>query len=133
LIERINGIDLVLGTATSPSECGFTQVVLRIDEARLGMTKAAFKDALIERGVPVWHANFELINSLSLFRGEAWEPWQVAADLARLRANYRGNYPVAERVCAEGGLGLGKMNFLSPSNLRHLVKQIERLCMGRTR
>jgi dTDP-4-amino-4,6-dideoxygalactose transaminase len=127
-VSRIDGIELVIGNASSIEDCAFTQVVLRIDEHTLGRSKVSFKDALYARGVPVWHANFELINSLTLFQDGAWEDWLPRADLERTRANYRASYPVAQKVMQSTGLGLGKMNFLSRQNLQHLMKQIEALC-----
>jgi dTDP-4-amino-4,6-dideoxygalactose transaminase len=127
-VSRIEGIELVLGNARFTDDCAFTQVVLRIDEHMIGRSKASFKDALYARGVPVWHANFEPINSLTLFREQTWEDWLPRADLERTRANYKASYPVAQKVMQSTGLGLGKMNFLSQQNLRHLIKQIEALC-----
>jgi dTDP-4-amino-4,6-dideoxygalactose transaminase len=123
-LTPIEGLDLVLGHARSVDECAFTQVVLRIDEKRLGWQKSAFKDALYARGVPVWHANFEPINSLSLFRGTAWRDWLPVADHERSQANYGARYPVAEELMQSSGLGLGKMNFLSKQNLQHLKTQL---------
>ena len=126
-IDGIEGVELVLGNANSTDACAFTQVVLRIDEAKLGRSKTEFKDALYARGVPVWHANFELINSLSLFSGSAWEEWLPRAEFERTRANYAAAFPVATKMMQSAGLGLGKMNFLSGPNLKHLKKQIETL------
>jgi dTDP-4-amino-4,6-dideoxygalactose transaminase len=128
-IGRIDGLELILGNARTPADCAFTQVVLRIDEAALGRTKGALNDELYASGVPVWHANFEPIPSLSLFRGSAWEEWLPRADIARTRANYQDKFPIAERLVNSAGIGLSKMNFLSRPNLRYLMKQIERLCM----
>jgi dTDP-4-amino-4,6-dideoxygalactose transaminase len=130
-IEGIDGLTPVIGHADRPGDCAYTQVVLRIDEARLGWTKAAFKDALAERGVPVWHANFEPINSLTLFRDGAWEDWLPKSDLERTHANYRAAYPQAQQAYEHGGIGLGKMNFLSRQNLRHLKAQIQTLARQR--
>jgi dTDP-4-amino-4,6-dideoxygalactose transaminase len=127
-LTRVDGLSLVFGNATTPAECAFTQVVLRIDESALGWSKPAFKDALAARGVPVWHANFEPINSLTLFRESAWEDWLPKADPVRTRANYHAAYPTAQRLFDSGGLGIGKMNFLSRQNLRYLMAQIEALC-----
>lgn len=127
-VSRIDGIELVIGNARSIEDCAFTQVVIRIDELTLGHTKTSFKDALYARGVSVWHANFEPINSLTLFQDGAWEDWLPRADLERTRSNYSASYPVSHKVMQSTGLGLGKMNFLSQQNLQHLMKQIEALC-----
>lgn len=128
-ISGIDGLELALGAAGDPSTCAFTQVTLRLDETRLGRSKAAFKDGLYARGIPVWHANFEPINSLSLFSTEGWKTWLPAADLERTSANYKTIFPNAQRLYDHDGLGLGKMNFLSKQNLQHLVAQIEALCL----
>lgn len=126
-LTRIDGLELVLGHAESTEQCAYTQVVLRIDERKLGCKKAEFKDALFSRGVPVWHANFEPITSLSLFRERTWEDWLPKCDLARTRSNYHGTYPVAQALMESGGIGLGKMNFLSRQNLHYMKTQIETL------
>jgi dTDP-4-amino-4,6-dideoxygalactose transaminase len=132
-LEGIDGLELVLGATENVADGAFTQVVLRLDEAALGTTKTAFKDGLYARGVPVWHANFEPIQTLSLFRTPAWETWLPKADVARTRANYAEPFPVAGRVYSASGLGLGKMNFLSRPNLRHLMRQIEAQASARSR
>lgn len=131
VLAGLDGIELVLGAGAGVADCAFTQVVLRIDENKLGRTKTEFKDELYARGVPVWHANFELIPSLSLFRGDAWERWLPCADVERTRFNYHAAFPVAARTFESSGLSLAKMNFLSRQNLRHLIAQLDALCPGR--
>lgn len=130
-IARFEGIELVFGASQAASDCAFTQVVLRIDPAALGRSKAAFKDELYGRGVPVWHANFEPIPSLTLFADDAWRRWLPRAEPERTGANYHRAFPVAQRTFEETGLGLGKMNFLSRQNLRHLIAQLDALCRSR--
>lgn len=127
-IAGIDGLELALGASNAVADCAFTQVVLRLDESKLSRSKTELKDALFARGVQVWHANFEPINSLKLFRTPAWEEWLPRADLSRTRSNYAESFPNAERIFSSTGLGLGKMNFLSRSNLRHLIKQVDILC-----
>jgi len=131
VLAGLDGIELVLGAGAGVADCAFTQVVLRIDENKLGRTKTEFKDELYARGVPVWHANFELIPSLSLFRGDAWERWLPCADVERTRVNYHAAFPVATRTFESSGLSLAKMNFLSRQNLRHLIAQLDALCPRR--
>ena len=130
-IARFDGIELVLGAGADVADCAFTQVVVRLDETKLGRTKTEFKDALYARGVPVWHANFELTPSLSVFSGAAWERWLPGADAARTRANYHRPFPVAQHTFDATGLSLAKMNFLSRQNLRHLIAQFDALCPAR--
>jgi dTDP-4-amino-4,6-dideoxygalactose transaminase len=128
-ITRFDGMELVLGNAENPSSCAFTQVTLRIDEALLGRSKCEFKTALYDRGIPVWHGNYEPINSLSLFRSGRWADWLPTADVQRTRSNYEASFPHAQRLYDREGLGLGKMNFLSKQNTQHLMRQIEGLCL----
>lgn len=110
------GLELVTGTATSVQDCVFTQAVLRLDESRAGIDKATLQARLTANGVQNWHANFELITSLSLFREGAWRRFLVKGDLERLARNYAEPFPVAAAVHARGGIGLLKNNFLSKDN-----------------
>lgn len=119
-LEGFPGLSLMLGTAETVSCCAFTQVVLRVDEALLGLGKTDLMAELTKRGIPNWHANFELINSLSFFRSGGWRDWILRGDIDRVGKNNGGPFPVAERVYAHDGLGLGKTNFLSAGNRKHL-------------
>ena len=127
-LQRIDGLELALGVAKTPAECAFTQVTLRLDETLLRRSKTEIKDGLYARGIPVWHANFEPINSLSLFASDRWKNWMPKADHERISRNYSTVFTVAQQVYDHGGLGLGKMNFLSKQNLEHLKTQIEAVC-----
>ena len=124
-IEKIDGLKLVLGTTNQPQDCAFTQVVLQLDEARLGLGKSRFREELSRRGVGTWHANFELINSLSFFRDGSWRDWILKGDIQRAGKNYHGDFPVAQRVFDTVGIGLPKAHFISKARLGHLKKQID--------
>jgi dTDP-4-amino-4,6-dideoxygalactose transaminase len=126
-ISSIDGLQLVLGHDGHIENCSFTQVVLKIDSTRFGVDKQAAMDDLRSCGVPTWHANFEPITTLSLFKGKDWIDWLPRADVQRVGDNYRRSYSAATRLYREDGFGLGKMNFLSRSNVRYLVKQLDRL------
>jgi dTDP-4-amino-4,6-dideoxygalactose transaminase len=120
ILEGFPGLSLMLGTAEAVSCCAFTQVVLRVDEALLGLTKTELMTELTKNGIANWHANFELINSLSFFRSGGWRDWILRGDIDRVGKNNGGPFPVAELVYARDGLGLGKTNFLSAGNRKHL-------------
>jgi dTDP-4-amino-4,6-dideoxygalactose transaminase len=127
-LEGVEGIDLVLGNTARLEECAFTQVVVRYDEKQTRLGKQQFRDALADRGIPTWHANFEAINSLAFFRNGSWRDWILAGDVSRAAANYTGDFPVCRAVYAADGLGFSRENFLSPSRLRALKAAIaERL------
>jgi dTDP-4-amino-4,6-dideoxygalactose transaminase len=119
-LKPFPGLSLVLGTADSVSRCALTQVVVRIDEKLLGFSKAELMAELTRNGVANWHANFELINGLTFFRSEAWRDWILRGDIDRVAKNNKGPFPAAERTFGHEGFGLGKTNFLSAGNRKHL-------------
>jgi dTDP-4-amino-4,6-dideoxygalactose transaminase len=124
-LEPWPGLSLVLGSEPLVANAAFTQVVMRIDENKLGIDKNTLSAGLSEKGVSVWHANFELINSLSLFRNGSWRDWILRGDLDRVGRNYAEPFPIASRVLSQTGIGLGKTNFLSTGNLKHLKTTLE--------
>jgi dTDP-4-amino-4,6-dideoxygalactose transaminase len=126
-LQAIPGLSIVMGATEELSSCAFTQVVLRIDEVALGVGKDALMAGLTANGIPNWHANFELINSLSFFRSRSWRDWILRGDLDRVAKNNEGRFPVAEQVFAHDGVGLGKTNFLSTGNQRHLESVLRKL------
>jgi dTDP-4-amino-4,6-dideoxygalactose transaminase len=127
ILEGFPGLSLMLGTAETVSCCALTQVVLRVDEALFGLGKTELMTELTKSGVPNWHANFELVNSLSFFRSGGWRDWILRGDIDRVGKNNGGQFPVAERVYARDGLGLGKTNFLSAGNRKHLQSVLHSL------
>ena len=85
--------DAGLGAGEAVSCCAFTQIVLRIDELALGIDKDALMRELTRNGVPNWHANFELINSLSFFRSRSWRDCNCRA----ISTAWRRTIPVHSR------------------------------------
>jgi dTDP-4-amino-4,6-dideoxygalactose transaminase len=122
-LNSIDGMDIVLGNARRLEDCSFTQVVVRLDEARLGCRKQALRDALAARGVPTWHANFEPIPGLSFFRNDSWREWILAGDIERAAANYHGGLPNAAHAFDSTGLGLPKSH-LAPAMIGSLRDKI---------
>lgn len=129
-LAGLPGLSLVLGHAAATTDCAFTQVVLRLDERRAGVGKDALMAELTKNGVTNFHANFELINKLSLFRTGTWREWILRGDVERVAGNNAGPFPVAERIFAHDGLGLGKTNFLSAGNRKHLESVLRSLFNG---
>jgi dTDP-4-amino-4,6-dideoxygalactose transaminase len=123
-LEGVDGMELVLGTATSLEDCAFTQIVLRLDERKLGRSKAQLRAALTAAGIGNWHANFEAIPSMSFFRNGTWCEWLLAGDVARAGANYTASYPVHQEVYDHSGLGIAKTHFASSGRLKDLKKRL---------
>ncbi len=123
-LQRFSEMRVGFGTASNGRECVFSQVVLHLEESSR-ISKQALWKGLADRGVPLWHANFELINSLSLFSKGQWRDWILRGDFERIERNYRGSFPNAQLAYDATGFGLSKMNFLSSGNMRHLKSSLE--------
>ena len=119
-IQKLPGIALALGNNNTIQQSSFTQVVLRIDSDII--KKRRLMDSLKAGGVPVWHANFELITSLSFFKKGTWKDWLINADQGRVEENYNRLYKNASDLYENNGIGLAKTNFLSSGNYSHLKK-----------
>ena len=126
-LSGIEGLRLVLGTDLSIENCAFTQVVVQLDTAVAGIKKDDLWSKLTERGIPVWHANFEPINSLTFFHNSAWREWVLRGDIERVGRNYSSGFPAAQRIYRELGFGLGKMNFMSDENFQRLKASISEI------
>ncbi len=119
-IENIPGISISLGDNLEINNSSFTQVVFKIDPTIL--SKNIFLNSLKSNGIQVWHANFELINSLSFFKKETWKDWLINSDKARIQKNYTREFVNAENLFNNVGIGIGKMSFLSNSNYDYFTK-----------
>lgn len=130
-LDGIPGLELVLGHAASLEDCAFSQVVLRLDCAKAGLTKDVLRQKLSAEGIHSWHANFEPITDLSLFRQDSWRKWILAGDVERAAGNYRQAFSVCRQVYESEGLGLSRMHFQSGWRLKQLQNAIA-LCMTRS-
>jgi dTDP-4-amino-4,6-dideoxygalactose transaminase len=122
LKKNIPGINIQLGPTNDIRDSVFTQVQLSIDDG-LKFSKNDLWGKLKLSGIPVWHANFELINKLSLFKNGTWKEFTLKGDINRINENYNGDFKTAQHVFDYTGLGLNKMNFLSKSNFE-LLKSV---------
>lgn len=130
-IRKFDGVELALGDAKHHSDCAFTQVVVRLDELKLGRSKEWLRESLSQEGIATWHANFELINSLSFFSKGHWTDWVTRGDAERVGHNFQRSYPIANQVVKSAGLGFPKMNFLSGARLKQLMRTIDKLMARR--
>lgn len=125
ILKGIDGLELHLGAASSPESCTFTQMVLRIDPQRLGMTGETLRGILSRRGIATWLPNFEPVTTLSFFSKGNWRDWIVRGDIDRAAANYGSRFSESAKVAAIHGIGLPKQNFSTKIRLRHLVKELQ--------
>jgi perosamine synthetase len=123
-LQGVDGVELVLGTAKSVQDCAFTQVVVRLDERKLGRSKEQLRAALAAGGINTWHANFEAITSMSFFQNGTWREWLLAGDVERAAANYVGPFAAHQQIYDHSGLGIGKTHFASPWRLKDLKSKL---------
>ena len=123
-LRGVDGVELVLGHGASVQDCAFTQVVVKLDERKLGRTKAALRDALAAQGIVTWHANFEAIPSVSFFKDGFWRDWILAGDIERAAANYASVFPGYQQVYDHSGLGIAKTHFATPGRARSLQRAL---------
>lgn len=123
-LNRINGIDLAV-SPTARSQPAYSQVVVKLDEAALGMSKTELMKRLKEKGIGCWHANFEPINKLAFFREGSWRDWILRGDVCRVERNYNQTFVNSEEVYQNLGMGFSRDNFLSRDRVKFLIKQLD--------
>ena len=122
-IKAYEGID-ILQKCDPNCTPAYSQVVVKINENETGLSKKEIMDKLYTRGISVWHANFEPINSLSFYKNNEWGKWILKGDVEKARENYRRCFVNSYKVYTSMGIGLGKMNFLSKGNVKYLFDQL---------
>ena len=123
-LNGINGIDLAV-SPTARSQPAYSQVVVKLDEAALGMSKTELMKRLKEKGIGCWHANFEPINKLAFFREGSWRDWILRGDVCRVERNYNQTFVNSEEVYQNLGMGFARDNFLSRDRVKFLIKQLD--------
>lgn len=123
-LNRIDGIHLAVSPATRLKPA-YSQVVVKLDEAALGMSKTELMKRLKEKGINSWHANFEPINKLAFFREGFWRDWILRGDVCRVERNYNQTFVNSEEVYQNLGLGFSRDNFLSRDRVKFLIRQLD--------
>ena len=124
-LGTVDGMQINFGAATSLQDCSFTQVVVRIDPSRLGMTARDLRGKLDINGIVNWYANFEKIPSLSFFAKDTWKDWVLRGRIDAIRSNYHARFVEAERVATDAGIGFPKQHFTSKARLRYLIERLK--------
>ena len=129
-LDKIDGLKICLGSNNRIEESVFTQVVVKIDP--LKYDKLKLYKLLEKDGIQLWHANFELITSLNLFKNEVWKDWLIKGNLSFLEENYKSKFINANEIFEKSGIGFGKLNFMSKSNLKVLIKSLDS-CLSKSK
>jgi len=123
-LNSIDGIDIAVAPSAQRKPA-YTQVVVKLDSKRLGVSKTDLMKRLTAAAIGVWHANFEPINTLSFFKQGKWQDWVLRGDVRRVERNYNHKFVNSEEVYESLGMGFAKENFLSRDRVRLLIKELE--------
>ncbi len=123
-LNKIEGIEMAV-PPTASLKPAYSQVVVKLDQDRIGMTKAELMKRLKERGIGCWHANFEPINKLAFFKDGSWRDWILRGDACRVERNYNQTFVNSEDVYDRLGMGFIRDNFLSRERVKFLIKQLD--------
>lgn len=124
-LNSIDGIDIAV-PRTADLKPAYSQIVVKLDSEVLGVSKLELMKRLSERGIGVWHANFEPINGLGFFKDGGWRDWILRGDISRVERNYNQNFVNSEAVYRNLGMGFAKNNFLSKDQVKLLIKELDR-------
>jgi dTDP-4-amino-4,6-dideoxygalactose transaminase len=113
--------DFKIVPTLNQEELAYTQVALKLTPVSRYSKQDIFK-LTSESNIPVFHANFEPITELSLFRSGDWLEWTKHNNYKKkLTAN---DFPGAYGVYQKFGIGLTRTNFESDRNFKFLCKFI---------
>jgi len=127
LIDRLAGIDgiEVIMPRSANVKPAYSQLTVKLNTKIMGVSKTELMERLRARGIGVWHANFEPINSLTFFRDGHWRDWVLRGDLDRVEENYKHKFATSNHVYEDIGLGFTKNNFLSKARTNLLIKELK--------
>ena len=111
--------DFQIAPTLNQVDLAYTQLALRISpNSRL--TKQEIFALASAESIPVFHANFEPLTELSLFRSGDWMKW--TSHKSEVKNSVPTDFPGAYDVYQNLGIGLARKNFESDRNFRHLCK-----------
>jgi dTDP-4-amino-4,6-dideoxygalactose transaminase len=128
-LRKVDGIEVAV-PPTSRLKPSYSQVVVKLDEKAMGVSKSELMNRLAQRGVGCWHANFEPINRLGFFKNDNWKDWVVRGDIERVERNYRTNFVGSEAVYEGLGLGFARESFLSKDRVKFLIRQLDQALLN---
>ena len=123
-LRKFDGIDVTVGQ-TPNLKPAYSQVVVTLNSAALGLSKTELMNRLAARGIGCWHANFEPINKLAFFKDGNWRDWVLRGDVAAVERNYGQTFVNSEEVYQTLGLGFSRENFLSKDRVKFVIQQLD--------
>lgn len=133
LREKLSGIPGIFNMIDDDriTKEAYTQFMFRIDEEKLGCSRAAFAAALTAEGIPfVWHGAFEPINQLTLWQGNRWRTWiNQHEDVDFVARNYGHTFKHALKIHNHSGMSVGRDILTGTSEIQTLAANaIHKVC-----
>lgn len=123
LDNEISDISLNLGNSSKLEDSSFTQSVLALHNFSQQKKKKLLLH-LRNSGIIAFHANFEPIPTLSLFKSNDWAKWinqrVLNSDLEMNEIQFKNAYDIYNYK----GIGLARSNFQSKFTINRLIKSL---------
>ena len=123
LDNEISDISLNLGNSPRLEDSSFTQSVLTLHNFSQDKKKKLLLH-LRNSGIIAFHANFEPIPTLSLFKSNDWTKWinqrDLKSDLEMNEIQFKNAYDIYNYK----GIGLARSNFHSRFTINRLIKSL---------
>ncbi len=124
LKESTPNIEINFGNSTSLSEPSFSQVVLKLNGFP-EKSKADLLQHLLDRKITAFHANFEPISTLSLFKSGNWTKWMNKPQWSPKMEMEESQYPNSFKIFRQTGIGLSRTNFQSKYTTKRLISALK--------
>lgn len=126
-LKQRDGIQLIDAGGSGLSS--YSQVVLKLNAATLGLSKQELMSNMAHHKITHWHANFEPVNQLQFFTQGNWKNWITHGDLQKAQNNYSRNFSNSERTYSTEGLGLNSAHFVSKKEVQTLITKLDKALM----
>jgi dTDP-4-amino-4,6-dideoxygalactose transaminase len=117
-------IELNFGNSLKLSDSSFTQAVLTLKNSS-PKKKSDLMSHLNILGITAFHANFEPIPTLSLFKSQNWTKWVNGKNLGSNLEIDKNEFHNAFDIFSYRGIGIARKNFQSKFMLKRLIKGIQ--------
>jgi dTDP-4-amino-4,6-dideoxygalactose transaminase len=126
LSKKRPNMELQLGNSLHISQSTFSQVVLRLIDYNES-SKIELLNQLEENGIIAFHANFEPISTLRLFKSGTWTRWINSPNWDTTKDLLDSNYKNAFDIFKYKGIGLSRTNFQSKYTVNRLISTLDKI------
>lgn len=125
LKAHLPNIEINSGNSLNLSDPSFSQVVIKLRGfSEEGKTKLL--QHLADQKVTAFHANFEPVSTLSLFKSGNWTKWMDNPGWNTRTEMEESQYPNSFEIFHRTGIGLSRTNFQSKYMTKRLISALEK-------